>query len=306
MSQIDQRANLIMEAHVQDSLRSIESNRFKMYSESAEGLTRVISITSGKGGVGKTSMTVNLAIALANAGKRVLVLDADLGLANVHVVCGVQPKFTLADVFNGTKTLDDVIVDGPAGIQIIPSASGVQEIVTLGAPEQLVLMEAIEAVAKNYDYLLIDTQAGISQEVLHFNSAASEIVCVINPTPTSLTDAYALIKVLSKNYGEREVSIIVNEVTDVRVAQKTFQRLAQACQRYLQVELHYKGFIPTDSSVDDAIREQKALLEIYPSAAAARAIVKIAETFDQDFFGYRIKGGMQFFFRQLLEAERYG
>lgn len=281
-------------------------NRLQMYSESKDGLTRVISVTSGKGGVGKSTTVVNLAIALAEVGKRVLVLDADLGLANIHVLLGIRPEFTLADVFSGEKQLREILVAGPAGVQIIPAASGVQEILCLSADRQIMLMEAIESIANQFDYLLIDTQAGISEEVMYFNSASSEILCVVNSEPTSLTDAYALIKVLSRRYGEREISVLVNNVFDVRSAQKTFERLSAATERFLHVDLHYKGFIPTDSSVSEAVQEQKAVLQLYPSSAAARAFTKLAETLDRDFFGHRIKGGMQFFFKQLLEVEAHG
>lgn len=281
-------------------------DRLQMYSESRQGLTRVISVTSGKGGVGKSTTVVNLAIALAEAGKRVLVLDADLGLANIHVLLGLRPAHTLADVFAGTMTLNNILLDGPAGIQIIPASSGVQEIISLSPERQLLLMEAIESIASSFDYLLIDTQAGISQEVMYFNSASSEVLCIINAEPTSLTDAYALIKVLSKNYGEKEVSILVNNVADVRIAQQTFTRLARAAERYLHVDLHYKGFIPSDNAVNEAVLDQRAVRQLYPSCSASRAYSKLAETIDRDFFGCRIKGGMQFFFKQLLEVQAHG
>ena len=285
---------------------SEEYNRYQMYSDSSKGLTRVISVTSGKGGVGKSTTVVNLAIALAEAGKRVLVLDADLGLANIHVLLGLKPLYTLQHVFAGQKSIQDIVLDGPAGIQIIPAASGVQEILELSAEQQLILMESIEAIAHQFDYLLIDTQAGISEEVMYFNSASSEVLCVINGEPTSLTDAYALIKVLSQRYAEKEVSILVNNVADVRVAQRTFERLAQAVQRFLHVDLHYKGFIPTDSSVNEAVLEQRAVRALYPSSAAARSFSKLADNLDRDFFGCRIKGGMQFFFKQLIEVQAHG
>ncbi len=273
--------------------------------EKRTDLTRVMSVTSGKGGVGKSTAALNLAIALAREGKRVLLLDADFGLANLNVLLGLRPQATLHEVFSGTAALSDIILDGPDGIQIIPAASGVHSMRSLTTDQRLFLMQAVEEVAHNYDYLLIDTQAGIGDEVLHFASASNEILCVINSEPTSLTDAYALIKVLGLHYGEKEISVLVNNVNDLNEAEKAFTRLANAAERFLHVELRYKGFIPRDSSVNEAVQEQKALLTLFPSSSAARAFTTVADRIDRDFYSHRIKGGMQFFFQQLVE-EQYG
>ena len=279
-----------------------------------ESITRVISFTGGKGGVGKTNSVVNIAVALAQMGKSVLVLDADLGLANADILLGLKPRATLADLFDGTHTLDEIILSGPQGISLIPSASGVESLSQLDTGRRLLLLEAIEEIAHRFDYLLIDTQAGIGSDVMYFNSAASEIVCIITPDPTSLTDAYALIKILAQNYGERSFSVLVNNVgplTDgwrnggaaeavAQEAEATYVRFAQAVERFLQVEVRYLGFVPSDAAVRDAVRAQRALLELYPSSSAALAYSGIARSLDADFFQYRVKGGMQFFFRHLL------
>jgi flagellar biosynthesis protein FlhG len=169
-----------------------------------QSVTRVLSFTSGKGGVGKTHSVTNVAIALAQKGLSVLVLDADLGLANVDVLLGLQPKGTLHDVLKGKLSLDDILLSGPGGITIIPAASGVEEIQALRTEEKMFLLEEIERVAHRFDYLLIDTPAGIGSDVMYFNSAAAEVVCIINGEPTSLTDTYALIKVLSKRMERRD------------------------------------------------------------------------------------------------------
>ncbi|MDZ4785058.1 MAG: MinD/ParA family protein [bacterium] len=268
-----------------------------------KNFTRVISLTSGKGGVGKTNMTVNLAVALSGLGNSVLILDGDLGLANVDILLGLTPKYTLNDVLNNQKNIEDVLVDGPKGVSIIPAASGIEAISNLKSEEKLHLMDELESVALDYDYLLIDTQAGISSDVMYFNSAASEIIVVINNEPTSLTDAYALIKVLAKNYGEKSFNIISNDVRDAAEGTQAFNRLQQVVDRFLKVRLSYLGFVPTDSMVNEAVRQQRALLEVYPSSKAGLAISNIARKIDDEYQNQKVKGGMQFFFRKLLDLE---
>jgi flagellar biosynthesis protein FlhG len=270
------------------------------------GVARVISVTSGKGGVGKTTTVVNLALCLARSGKNVLILDADVGLANVDVMLGLSPKYTLHDLFEGRKTLAEIMLTGPEGVGIIPAASGVEEICNLDTTRRLVLMQAIEEIADQFDYLLIDTPAGIGPDVLYFNSASSEIVVVVNEEPTSLTDAYALIKVLSQNYDEKSFSVLVNEARDGRAAETTFNRLNRAIERFLHVELRNLGFIPSDTSAVDAVRSQKAVVELYPSSPAALGFAALARKLEAEFYDLRVKGGMQFFFRQLLEMSAHG
>jgi flagellar biosynthesis protein FlhG len=272
----------------------------------SQAVTRVMSFTSGKGGVGKTNTVVNTAIALSRAGRSVLVLDADLGLANVDVLLGIEPRRTIYDVLEGRCNIEEVMVDGPSGISIIPAASGVEQICALTPTQRARLMEAIEGLAYDFDYLLIDTSAGIGPDVLHFNCASGEIICIVNPEPTSLTDAYALIKVLSSTYGERSFSVLVNNVRSEGIpveieAKKVFTRLSRAVERFLQVELKYLGCIPADTAVVEAIRNQRALMEMFPSSPAGRATVAFAKRIDAEFQDFRLKGGMQFFFQQLLE-----
>ncbi|MCB0318341.1 MAG: MinD/ParA family protein [Bdellovibrionales bacterium] len=287
-------------------LRIVENSHGDARAIRNQDITRVISFTSGKGGVGKTNCLVNTAIALAREGKSVLVLDADLGLANVDVLLGISPQYTINDVLNGTKTLQEIMLDGPEGISVIPAASGIESICNLSTSQRMFLLDAIEEVAYKYDYLLIDTQAGIGADVMFFNNASSEIVCVINEEPTSLTDAYALIKVLSRDYGEKNISVLANNVPNEESGLRAFKRLQSAVERFLHINLKYIGFVPRDKAVLSALSDQRAVLELYPSSPAGIAFSRVARQLDSDFINLRVKGGIQFFFRSLLEMEAHG
>ncbi len=268
--------------------------------------TRVISFTSGKGGVGKTHSLVNTGIALAQRGRNVLLFDADLGLANIDVLLGIQVEYTLHDVFEGRKTLDEIIVEGPEGISIIPAASGVDSICNLTFQERSILLQSVEGIAGSYDYLLIDTPAGIGSDVIYFNCASNEIVCVINGEPTSLTDAYALIKVLSRKYGEKSISILVNNVASEKHAQQAYSRLSRAVNQFLHIDLRYLGWVPSDATVRDAVTDQRAVIQEYPSSKVSLAISSFADRIEEDYHRLKVKGGVQFFFQQLLDVNNYG
>lgn len=248
----------------------------------------------------------NVGIALANQGLSVLLLDGDLGLANVDVLLGLQQRGTLHDVLKGNLTLDDILLTGPGGITIIPAASGVEEIQALRSEEKLLLLEEIERVAHRFDYLLIDTPAGIGSDVMYFNSAAAEVVCVITGEPTSLTDTYALIKVLSATYGEKRFSVVVNNVPSEQEARAAFNKLSRAVERFLQVDVRYLSWIPTDPMVRECIMRQRPIALEFPSSQAALAFAGLARRIDEERPAIRVKGGMQFFFRQLLEMNSYG
>jgi flagellar biosynthesis protein FlhG len=296
------------------------------------GVTRVISFTGGKGGTGKTTLVVNVAQALARQGRRVLLFDADFGLANVDILLGIRPQRTLHDYLVGEATLEEILIPGPEGITVIPASSGIEMMGALSGEQRLQLLHGIEAIAGEYDYLLIDTQAGIGPDVMYFNAASSEVVIVMTPEPTSLTDAYSLIKVLASNYGEKRIAVIMNNVSGLDqanssverqnapgqsmprsrsqlledAANRAFLRLQRAVERFLQLELRLIGFVPTDPAVAEAVRQQQAVLTLFPSSSAARSIAGIAERIDSEFFEQRIKGGMQFFFQQLLTMNEYG
>ncbi|MDC0358795.1 MinD/ParA family protein [Oligoflexia bacterium] len=289
-----------------DRIETRERSQYLRGLPTVKSTTRVMSFTSGKGGVGKTNTVVNFGIALARAGKSVLILDADLSLANIDVLLGLEVQYTLNDFIKGRKALEEIIIDGPEGISIIPASSGIESICNLEPPEHLMILEAVEKIGWKYDYLLIDTPAGIGSDVMFFNSASNEVVCVITSDPASLTDAYALIKVLSKKYGEKSLSVIVNNVPTNNQATSAFRRLNEAVGKFLQVELKYLGYIPSDQAVHQAVGQRKGLLMEYPSSKAAMAITSMAERVDCEFHSFKLKGGMQFFFKQLLEVGGYG
>lgn len=245
--------------------------------EPCESRTRVIAVSSGKGGVGKTNVAANVAVALARAGKRVLVLDADIGLGNLDVLLGLVPRYTIEDVLSGTRTLDEIAVEGPAGIQVLPASSGVPHLTALTDSQQIIIHEQLEQLAGGMDVLLIDTGAGISANVTSFASSAHETVIVATPEPTSLTDAYALIKVLARQYRERHFKVLVNQAKSRREAAEVFAKLDRAIDQFLHVAVEYVGYIPYDDYVPLAVMRQKAVVEAFPASPAAQAFVKLAD-----------------------------
>ena len=234
-----------------------------------------------------------------------MILDADLGLANVDILLGLTPKYTLEDLLYNQKNIEDIIIESENGLSVIPAGSGVLSLLNLDANKKSLIISEVERIAKDYDYLLIDTGAGISDDVLFFNTVAMEVVCVINSEPTSLTDTYSLIKVLSQR-GEKDFSILVNNVKNETEAKNAYKKLFMAVEKFLRVKLKYVGFIPSDPIVNEAILEQKAFVDMYPSSEVSRKVVSLTKNMDSDFFDFRVKGGIQFFFKELLEQGKYG
>ena len=255
---------------------------------------RTVTIASGKGGVGKTNVVANLAIALRKMGKEVLILDADLGLSNVDILLQLTPRYNIQHVISGEKRLKDVIVEGPYGIKVLPASSGVQELTHLDAAQRMQLIEEFETYDKNIDILLVDTSAGISENVAFFCVASREIVIVTSPEPTALTDAYALIKVLFTRYQEKEFRILVNSARNQADAKDVYRKLAVAADRFLNVSLDYIGYLPYDKLVHEAVRAQKPFIEMFPNGAASLAIEELALRFAEP-AKEEIKGGLQFF-----------
>jgi flagellar biosynthesis protein FlhG len=265
-------------------------------------VVKTIAIASGKGGVGKTNITANLAIGLSRLNKKVLIFDADLGLSNIDVVLNLVTKYNIKHLFGGEKKLKDLIVDGPHGIKVLPASSGIQELTSLDEFQRLRLIEEFESYDENVDYLLIDTSSGISSNVAFFCMAAQDIIVVTSAEPTALTDAYALIKVLFTKYQEKNFKVLVNDVKNEKEATEVFKRLSTAAGRFLSISLDYIGYIPHDNFLPKAVRQQKALIDIYPDCEASKSLLKISEKLVND-NNEHVKGTLQFFLGGLLNAK---
>lgn len=261
---------------------------------------KTIAVASGKGGVGKTNVTASLAIALRKKGREVMIFDADLGLSNIDVLLHLAPKYSIQHILSGERTLQEVVVEGPHGIKILPASSGIQELTALDEFQRLRLLEAFDAYDSDIDILLIDTAAGISENVAFFCVAAQEIIIVASPEPTAITDAYALIKVLSTRYQEKEFNIFVNSVSGRQEALDVFNSLSLAAEKFLNISLDYLGYMPYDEAVRKSVRQQKAFIDGYPDCLASKQIIELAErvSIPSD----RVKGTLQFFIGSLLSA----
>ena len=263
---------------------------------------RVISVTSGKGGVGKTNIVGNLAVALARLGKRVLVLDADLGLANIDILFGIHPVCNIGHVISGEKTLSEIMIDGPEGIRIIPAGSGFMNLTHLTEGQKLSLLSEFEALDDLLDILLIDTSAGISQNVIYFNIAADDCVIVATSEPTSITDAYAMMKVMALQHGTKYFKLLVNMVQDSQEAKSVYLNLCQATDRFLKgVAIEYVGYIPGDESVKKAVKHRKTVLELYPGAASSKKIESIAASILDWPRQHESDGNIKFFLNRYID-----
>jgi flagellar biosynthesis protein FlhG len=261
---------------------------------------QVIAVTGGKGGVGKTNVSVNLGVALCRLGRRVTLLDADLGLANVDVLLGLKPRRNLSDVLAGSISLADVIVQGPSGLRIVPAASGTQAMVHLGAREHAGLIAAFSEIAHQMDVLIIDTAAGISDEVISFLRAAQEIVVVVCNEPTSITDAYALIKVLNTRYQIKRVRVLANMVSGPQEGKSVFAKLVTVTERFLEITLDYAGFIPFDEHVRRAVQRQRSVVDAYPTAKASQSFMELAREVDRWPVPVAPRGHLEFFVERLI------
>jgi flagellar biosynthesis protein FlhG len=265
----------------------------------------VFAITSGKGGVGKTNVVANLATALALRKKRVMVIDADLGLANLDLLLGVRPTYTLADFFAGLVPLDDIIIPNRNGILLLPGASGVQEITSLRYDQKVALLTELDALSHEVDLVLVDTGSGISDAVAYFATSAQEIVVVVTPEPSSMTDAYALIKILVFAHYEKRFWILANNVSGEAVARRLFDALSGTVLRFLNASLDFLGWIPSDPQLSRAVAHSQMVVTDACEAASAQAFARVAERLIQmTGTGARIKGNVQFFFRRMLEGGR--
>jgi flagellar biosynthesis protein FlhG len=271
--------------------------------DAAASPLRVIAVTSGKGGVGKTNISANLAVLAARAGKRVLVIDADLGLANVEIVFGLKPRYHMGDLLTSSISIDDVMIEAPHGVKILPAGSGVQGLTQLSPEDKLRFVAALEPVQDKFDVVIVDTGAGIGDNVLFFVGAAQEALLVVSPEPTSLVDAYATVKVLSQKAGVRHFNVIINPVVDELPAREIFNKLTQVTSRFLSASVKHLGYIPRDENLHRAIMAQRPLVDAFPHSPASRAMHAIADKLFNETAPPILDGGMKLMWSRLFRDD---
>jgi len=237
---------------------------------------RVIAVTSGKGGVGKTSIVANLGYAFTKLGKKVLILDADLGLGNLDVLLGLAPKYNLSHVIMEEKSIEEILIDGPGNMKILPASSGIQELTHLTRQQKIQILSQLDMLVDSVDILFIDTAAGISSNVMDFNATAQEIIVVVSPEPTSITDAYALMKVLSLKYSGKLCKLLVNMTSRPEEGREVFRQLHLVTERFLDMDIEYLGCILHDDKVTRGVKNQKIVSDLYPDTQASRCFKELA------------------------------
>lgn len=244
-------------------------------------IARVITVTSGKGGVGKSSISVNLAIQLSRLGKKVVIFDADFGLANIEIMLGIRPQYNLADLMFRGKSLQDIITEGPDKIGFISGGSGIQELTRLTRDQIIYLTQKLFQLDKLADIIIIDTGAGIADSVLEFVAASSEVILVATPEPTSITDAYALLKTLNRksefSVSNTNISMLANRITSEEDGKELYEKLRVVTDKFLQIPLTYLGGVPQDNNVSKAVIQQKPVTQMFPNSEASKALIRIAE-----------------------------
>ena len=268
--------------------------------------TQVIAVTSGKGGVGKTNVAVNLAIALASNSRNVMLLDADLGLANVDVLLGLQPRFNLSHVVSGEADIDRTIIKGPGGVRIVPASSGNTSMIDLPIAAQSAIIQSFSDLATQPDVLIVDTAAGISDSVARFTQAAHHAIVVVCDEPSSITDAYALVKVFSREYGISHFQIVTNMTRNASDGRQLFMKLDKVSEQFLDVVLRHVANVPQDDYLRRAVQEQRAVVEAYPRSWSARAFRQLADATCRMPRKANATGGIEFFFERLLAIESQG
>lgn len=279
--------------------------------DQADGLRRVvnpkplkiIAVSSGKGGVGKTNVSVNLALSLAKEGKEVLLMDADLGLANIDVLLGLNPEYDLSHVMKGERTLEEIIVDGPSNLKIIPASSGVSSMANLTQAEQMGLVNAFSDLSLAVDVLIIDTGAGIHESVVSFCTAAQEVVVVVCDEPASITDAYAFIKVMSRQYNVSRFHVLANMAHSAYEGRELFVKLSKATDKFLDVILSFMGAIPFDDNLRKAVQHQRAVVDAFPRSPSALAFKRAIKEINKWSAGTESSGQMKFFVERLIQSD---
>ncbi len=284
-----------------------QGNTVRPFSSPSEPLARtspyVLAISSGKGGVGKTNVVINLAVEIQRRGLRVLVFDADLGLSNVPILLGLVPQYNISHVLFGEMRMKEVLFPGPEGVTVLPAGFGVQELAALTEEQKLRLLCETEELEQDFDVVLIDTGAGISPNVLFFNIVSHENIMVVCPEPASMSDAYVLMKILAMRYQRKTFKVLMNSVKEEGEAARVLDRITEACRRFLGVSVRHFGNIPYDRRIREAVRSQKPVVELYPDAASSRSFSQLAsrllDAIPED---YPV-GSLQFFWKRLFASD---
>jgi flagellar biosynthesis protein FlhG len=287
---------------LREIVNKVNNDNIETSIESLKTSAKVITVTSGKGGVGKTNVTINLAIALSKLGYRVVVIDADLGLANIDVVLGIMPKYSLVDIIKNGKNVMDVLTTGPNKVKFISGGSGVEELTRLSQLELENFVRNIGLLDKIADVILIDTGAGISENVLRFAMAADDVVVVTTPEPTATTDAYALIKAIGVRNKNKTIRLLVNKTETAIEAQTAMQKLNNVAKKFLQVKLSFLGYISNDPFVSKAVKQQKPFAVIYPECTASKNLNEIAKKIMQEPTSSGKNSGIKGFFNKFFSS----
>lgn len=269
--------------------------------QSNQNPMRILSITGGKGGVGKTTISVNLAIAFAKMKKKVLLFDADLGLANIDVLLGLKPEKTIHDFLSGNCSLEQLCIEGPYGIKIIPSASGVQEMADLSSVTSIELVRSFSSLQDNFDIMIIDMASGISSQVMDITHASQEVLVVICNDPSSLMDSYAVIKILHQKYGRNRFGIVVNKVKTSFEGYNVFEKFQTAASKFINISMQYLGYIPNDDYIGIAARERVSVVDKFPNSDATSAFNNLCYGINHWTDDSSLAGGIHFFFERLIQ-----
>ena len=265
---------------------------------------KIIAVSSGKGGVGKTNVSVNLALSMAKQGKEVMLLDADLGLANVDVLLGLRTEYDLSHVISGERTLEEIIVNGPSNIKIIPASTGQHRMANLSQKEQIGLINAFSELGNAVDVLIVDTGAGISETVINFCTASQDVIVVVHDEPASITDAYAFIKVMSRHHNVSRFHVLSNMAHDSREGQNLFNKLTKATDKFLDVVLNFIGTIPYDKQLRKAVQHQRAVVDAFPRSPSALAFKRITRNINEwTHTDVHSTGQMKFFVERMIHSD---